>query len=60
MGVINFPSRVLSLNNDEVEEIELGGFDGNKQTTFCANVCYKQIVQVRVFTCNKHAFTLTF
>ena len=39
-------SRVLSLSSDEVEEIELEGFEGDKQTTFCANVCCNQIIQV--------------
>lgn len=39
-------SRVLSLSSDEVEEIDIDGFDGDKQTTFCGNVCCQQIVQV--------------
>lgn len=51
-------SRVLSLNKEEVEEIELSGFDGDKQTTFCSNVCHGQIIQVteesvRLIKCSK-------
>ena len=45
-------SRVLSLSSDEVEEIELEGFNGDKQTTFCANVCCNQIIQVIPYPCS--------
>jgi len=53
-------SRVLSLSSDEVEEIELEGFNGDKQTTFCANVCCNQIIQVtdesaRLISCDTKA-----
>jgi len=39
-------SRVLSLVSDEVEEIDVAGFNGDKQSMYCANVCCEQIVQV--------------
>eukprot|EP00111_Clytia_hemisphaerica_P011207 TCONS_00032834-protein len=53
-------SRVLSINNEEVEEIELPGFDADKQTAFCANVHYDQVIQVtedsvRLIKCSKKA-----
>jgi len=34
------------LNGEEVEEVELAGFDGDKQTTYCANVSHGQLIQV--------------
>ena len=40
---------MLSLNKEEVEEIELDGFNSDKQTTYCANVSHKQIIQVYIF-----------
>ena len=42
----NFFIRVLSIATEEVEEIELNGFSGDKQTTFCSNVSYHQFIQV--------------
>ena len=42
----NFFVRVLSIATEEVEEIELDGFSGDKQTTFCSNVSYHQFIQV--------------
>ncbi|XP_065647466.1 DNA damage-binding protein 1 isoform X2 [Hydra vulgaris] len=39
-------SRVLSLSTEEVEEIEIEGFSSDKQTTYCANVNFNQLIQV--------------
>ncbi|XP_071830754.1 DNA damage-binding protein 1-like [Apostichopus japonicus] len=39
-------TRVLMLNGEEVEETELGGFDGNQQSFYCGNVCLKQLIQI--------------
>jgi len=39
-------SRVLSIATEEVEEIDMEGFAGDKQTSFCSNVSCNQIVQV--------------
>lgn len=38
--------RVLSIATEEVEEIDMEGFAGDKQTSFCSNVSCNQIVQV--------------
>lgn len=39
-------TRVVSFNGEEVEETQIPGFDTTKQTFYCANVKYDQIVQV--------------
>ncbi|XP_064600976.1 DNA damage-binding protein 1-like [Liolophura sinensis] len=39
-------TRVLTLSGEEVEEIEMAGFQANEQTYYCGNVCGKQVVQV--------------
>lgn len=46
---LHFFNRVLSLNKEEVEEIELPGFDADKQTSFCCNVSFDQLIQVILF-----------
>ena len=38
--------RVLTLNGEEVEETDIPGLNGNKQTYFCGNVTGQQLVQV--------------
>ena len=39
-------ARVLTLNGEEVEETEIPGLNGNKQTYFCGNVVGHQLIQV--------------
>ena len=41
-----FLFRVLTLNGEEVEETDIPGLNGNKQTYFCGNVVGQQLVQV--------------
>ena len=38
--------RLFHLQNDEIEEVELAGFDFQHQTLFCANVIADQYLQV--------------
>jgi hypothetical protein len=38
--------RLFHLQNDEIEEVELAGFDFQHQTLFCANVISDQYLQV--------------
>ena len=40
-------SRVLKLSGEEVEEMELSGFDDEAQTFHCTNVSFNQLIQVR-------------
>lgn len=44
--ILSFPSRVLMLNGEEVEETELTGFVDDQQTFFCGNVAHQQLIQV--------------
>ena len=44
--------RLFHLQNDEIEEVELAGFDFQHQTLFCANVISDQYLQVK----NKNVF----
>ena len=44
--ILFFPSRVLMLNGEEVEETELTGFVDDQQTFFCGNVAHQQLIQV--------------
>lgn len=44
--ILPFPSRVLMLNGEEVEETELTGFVDDQQTFFCGNVAHQQLIQV--------------
>lgn len=44
--IFSFPSRVLMLNGEEVEETELTGFVDDQQTFFCGNVAHQQLIQV--------------
>ncbi|CAK8675984.1 unnamed protein product [Clavelina lepadiformis] len=51
-------SRVLKLSGEEVEETELSGFDDEKQTFLCTNVCFDQLLQitecsVRLLSCSE-------
>lgn len=55
-GLISLPRFVLSqsfilrlfhLQNDEIEEVELPGFDSQHQTLFCTNVTSNQYIQVK-------------
>ncbi|VEN37337.1 unnamed protein product [Callosobruchus maculatus] len=39
-------TRVLSLNGEEVEETDIGGFASDQQTFYCGNVAHDQIIQV--------------
>jgi len=39
-------TRLFHLQNDEIEEVELSGFDFQHQTLFCANVISNQILQI--------------
>nr|XP_054761206.1 DNA damage-binding protein 1-like [Lytechinus pictus] len=39
-------TRVLMLNGEEVEETELPGFDGDRQSFYCGNVAHNQIIQI--------------
>nr|CAI5832421.1 unnamed protein product [Callosobruchus analis] len=39
-------TRVLSLNGEEVEETDIGGFASDQQTFYCGNVAHEQIIQV--------------
>ncbi|XP_030845179.1 DNA damage-binding protein 1 [Strongylocentrotus purpuratus] len=39
-------TRVLMLNGEEVEETELQGFDGERQSFYCGNVSHNQIIQI--------------
>eukprot|EP00795_Rhopilema_esculentum_P011588 gene11587-21825_t len=39
-------TRVLTLNGEEVEETEIQGLNGEKQTYFCGNVIGNQLVQI--------------
>lgn len=36
-------TRILTLNNDEVEEIEIPGIISDQQTFFCGNVSHDQV-----------------
>jgi len=50
-------TRVLTLNGEEVEETDIPGLNGNKQTYFCGNVVGQQLVQiteesVRLISCS--------
>jgi len=38
-------TKILLLSGEEVEETTIKGFENNKQTFNCQNVCYNQIVQ---------------
>jgi len=38
-------TRVLLLNGEEVEESKIAGFETERQTFSCQNVCYNQIIQ---------------
>ena len=42
---------MLTLNGEEVEETEIPGLNGNKQTYFCGNVVGQQMVQVSDIMC---------
>jgi len=44
-----FLIRLFHLQNDEIEEVELAGFDFQHQTLFCANVISNQYLQVKNF-----------
>ena len=44
--MILFHFRLFHLQNDEIEEVELTGFDFQHQTLFCANVISDQYLQV--------------
>ncbi|XP_050293342.1 DNA damage-binding protein 1 [Anthonomus grandis grandis] len=39
-------TRILSLNGEEVEETEIGGFTCDQQTFFCGNVVHEQLLQI--------------
>ena len=39
--------RVLTLNGEEVEETEIPGLNGDKQTYFCGNTVGNHLLQVR-------------
>lgn len=39
-------SRVLAYNGDEVEEIDLGGFQSELQTFYCGNTSTSKMVQI--------------
>ncbi|CAF4596571.1 unnamed protein product, partial [Rotaria sp. Silwood2] len=39
-------TRLFHLQNDEIEEVELAGFDFQHQTLFCANVVSDQYLQI--------------
>eukprot|EP00794_Sanderia_malayensis_P018107 gene18107-19916_t len=39
-------TRVLTLNGEEVEETEIPGLNGNKQTYYCGNAIGDQLVQI--------------
>ncbi|KAJ8941355.1 hypothetical protein NQ314_010418 [Rhamnusium bicolor] len=39
-------TRVLSLNGEEVEETDIGGFASDQQTFYCGNVVFEQIIQI--------------
>ena len=41
--------RLFHLQNDEIEVVELAGFDFQHQTLFCANVISDQYLQVNIF-----------
>ncbi len=41
--------RLFHLQNDEIEEVELTGFDYQHQTLFCTNVTSNQYIQVNIF-----------
>lgn len=41
-------TRILTLNNDEVEEIEIPGIVSDQQTFFCGNVNYDQVNNINV------------
>lgn len=49
-----FPSSVLMLSGEEVEETELPGFVDNQQTFYCGNVAHQQLIQVSIHT---HTYT---
>ena len=42
--------RILLLNDEEVEEAELGGFSDTEQTFFAGNVAHSQLIQVTMTT----------
>ena len=44
MSFVRF--RLFHLQNDEIEEVELSGFDFQHQTLFCANVISNQYLQI--------------
>lgn len=39
-------TRILTLTNEEVEETEISGFLSDRQTFFCGNVDFNQIIQI--------------
>ena len=43
-------ARILLLNDEEVEEAELGGFSDDEQTFFAGNVAHGQLIQVTMTT----------
>ena len=47
-SLITFSSlfRLFHLQNDEIEEVELSGFDFQHQTLFCSNVISNQYLQI--------------
>ena len=54
--VLSFVSetRVLAMNNEELEETEIPGFQSNEQSLFCGNVTNNQILQVFFFFLEKN------
>ena len=42
-----FYHRVLTLSGEEVEETEIPGLNGDKQTYFCGNTVGNNLLQVR-------------
>lgn len=50
MPVTCIVARILLLNDEEVEEAELGGFTDSEQTFFAGNVVHDQLVQVTMTT----------
>lgn len=45
-------TRILTLNNDEVEEIEIPGIVSDQQTFFCGNVNYDQVKTFYIISIN--------
>lgn len=46
--VLSFVSetRVLAMNNEELEETEIPGFQSTEQTLYCGNIVDNQFIQV--------------